>query len=212
MKKCIVSKIPIVDFVKIILSSYFNHWFSLFKSWSTVCAILILTLHWGQLLESALKARLVECLANIPYDIDMKYLLIFVISFGVNFVFAEEDVEICAGTFQSFWKIESSSNSLQIMAFYKHPEDQFCEKSMTQSPNAEISILDSSKNLIRKFKTYLSTKNFQDVKVNNRMAGAVQESKSVTVQIKFADDAAFKKAKFLKINFSNGSSYGPSSF
>ena len=74
MNKCIVSKIPIVDFVKIILSSYFNHWFSLFKSWSTVCAILILTLHWGQLLESALKARLVECLANIPYDIDISYL------------------------------------------------------------------------------------------------------------------------------------------
>ena len=145
MKKCIVSKIPIVDFVKIILSSYFNHWFSFFKSWSNACAILILTLHWGQLLESALKARLVDWFANKPYDIETKYFLIFVISFGINLVFAEEDVEICADTFQSFWKIESSSNSLQIRAFYKHPEDQFCEKSMTQFPNAEISILDSSK-------------------------------------------------------------------
>jgi hypothetical protein len=130
---------------------------------------------------------------------------------NASFSFANENDEVCGGTFQSFWQIEFNSNSLLLKAFYRHPESRFCEISMTQSPNAEVLILDSSKDIIRKFNTYIPVKTYQDVMANNRLSGSVRSLKSPIIQIKFADDLAFKKAKFIKIVFTDGSIYGPSS-
>lgn len=139
-----------------------------------------------------------------------KFFIFIAISLATSFVIAQENDEVCGGTFQSFWQIESNSNFLQLKAFYRHPEARFCEVSMTQSPNAEISVLGASKNLIRKFNSYIPVKTYQDVMANNRLSGSVQTSKSPIVQIKFADDLDFKKAKFIKIVFKDGSVYGPS--
>ncbi len=127
------------------------------------------------------------------------------------FAIADEENETCGGTFQSFWQINFEKKNLKIKAFYRHPEDTFCEYSMTQSPNAEIFILDSSKNNIRNFKTYIPTTTFQDVMVNKRLSGSIHSPNSAIIQIKFADDLNFKKAKFIRIVFSDGSVYGPSS-
>ncbi len=129
---------------------------------------------------------------------------------SINFASADE-AEVCGGTFQSFWQIEQSTKLLQLKAFYRHPETQFCEKSMTASPNAEIQMLDNSKNLIRKFKAYLPLESFQDRKINGRQFGTISHPRAQIIQIKFADDVIFKKVKFIKITFSDGSFYGPSS-
>lgn len=120
--------------------------------------------------------------------------------------------EICAGTFQSFWQIEHSSKTLRLKAFYKHPKAEFCERSMTESSNAQVQLLDSSKNIIRQFATYLPINLFQDSQRNGKIVGSIFKPNSQIIQIKFADDEPFKKAKFINIIFVNGSTYGPASF
>jgi hypothetical protein len=137
-------------------------------------------------------------------------ILLLILFFNPILANADQENEVCGGTFQSFWRINFDKKSLELKAFYRHPEDRFCEYSMTQSPNAEIFILDSSKNNIRNFKTYISTKTFQDVMVNNKLSGSIHNLTSTIFQIKFADDINFKKAKFIRIVFADGSIYGPS--
>lgn len=82
---------------------------------------------------------------------------------------------------------------------------------MTESPNVEISLLDASKKLIRKFNSYISTKEYQDVMINENIHGSIKSVRSSLVQLKFADNADFKKAKFIKLTFADGSIYGPAS-
>ena len=125
---------------------------------------------------------------------------------------ASVPAEPCGGTYQSFWQLDSEKKSLNLKAVYRHPEFRFCERSMTQSPNAEVFLLDSSKKSIRSFKTSFSRNIYLDVKVDGSLSGFVRKQKSSVIQIKFADNPELKKAKFLKVVFVDGSIYGPANF
>lgn len=124
---------------------------------------------------------------------------------------ASAQEEVCASTFQSFWLIEPATKVLRLKTFYRHPETQLCERSITGSPNAVVQLLDGSNNPIRQFSTYLPIKLFQDSQLNGQKIGSIETPNKQTLQIKFADDVSFKKVKFIKIIFADGSTYGPAS-
>ena len=120
--------------------------------------------------------------------------------------------ENCGPTLQTFWQIDIQEKILVLKGKYRHPQEEYCERSMTASPNAQVVILDRSKNILRKFKTFLPMQLFEDRNRHHKsqaLYGRVKELVNPVVQIKFSDDQGFKKAKYIVIVFENGNSYGP---
>jgi hypothetical protein len=137
-------------------------------------------------------------------------MILFFSLLAINSVAITKD-NLCGGTVQTFWKIQTSK-SIKIKATYHHPKNIFCESSAKDSSNAEVQILDRNTRLIRTQNVYLSENVYLELSENNKMFASLQRPKKSIIQLKFANDDQFKKATYLKIVFLNGKVYGPAHF
>lgn len=129
-------------------------------------------------------------------------LLFLLISLQSFFIRAES----CGTTFNSFWHLNNVTGTLKLKQFYKH-NDRYCQKSIFNFSNVEVQILGANKSLLREFKTYLPLNTYHDVKSKGQLHGLVKTPDQQLIQIKFANDDTFKKAKFIKILTASGKIY-----